>query len=408
MRVSHLTKSRFLALLVMCFLLLPLISFAAESEDENIVKDLEVKDIPDDDGSGLVISWKPLPKDKRIIEYRVYRGVTKDSLFYIGKIDVNVKTGVAGDVMYFYDKDYNYFVDLQASGKLKREKQQGPDSPLFGRYPRDINVVGPQLKHYSILGVLPEKDFYYRSKKIEIENEDGETDVYAGYKLHHFSLLAKKLIPDKKYYYTVMAVSSSRRYFPHAEPVAGIPRANSPEKIKEFYPVYVEDMQRLQFEWTLPLFSDDHGDHNIYAFKKSDLEQFREYVDAIKLKEENDIARKENPETELYEVQVENPAKLIFKRYCGYPYTPAKTASINLEEGQAVDERNGIEYQFELDNMQDYYFVFSIDDRDGYETFSEAHPAEIIQSQVLPRIPHLTEDQLYKVMDRKNDKGDYN
>ncbi|MDN5354360.1 MAG: hypothetical protein PWQ09_1116 [Candidatus Cloacimonadota bacterium] len=408
MRVSHSCRSLFLALMVLSFLLIPLLSFAAESEQEYVVQGLKVEDIPDDDGTGLVISWKPLPKEKKIIEYRVYRGVTTDSLFYIGKVDVNVETGVSGDVMYFYDKDYNYFVDLQASGSLKREKQQDENSPLFRRYPRDINIIGRELKNYDILGVIPEKDFYYRNKKVEVENENGDKEIYAGFKLHHFAQMAKKLKPDHKYYYTVLAVSQARHYYPHAKPQIGIPRTNSPEKIKQFYPVYVEDKQRLQFEWGLPLFADDHNDHNIYALKKEDLQQFRNYVDAIKKKEANDLERKIDPETEIYQVDVENPAELIFNRYCGYPYTPSQIATVQLENGKVVDEENGINYTFDLDNIEDYYFVFSIDDRDGYETFTEAHPAEIIQSETLPKIPEFSQNFLYKVIDRKDDKGDYN
>ena len=46
-----------------------------------IVKGLTVTDVPYDDGSGLLLKWEPLPKSCRIIEYRVYRGVSKDSLF---------------------------------------------------------------------------------------------------------------------------------------------------------------------------------------------------------------------------------------------------------------------------------------------------------------------------------------
>jgi len=76
-----------LILLVLSFLVIPL-SAANSAEDNSafIIQDLKTHDIPNDDGSGLMISWKPLPKERRIIEYRVYRGVTPDSLFYIGKI----------------------------------------------------------------------------------------------------------------------------------------------------------------------------------------------------------------------------------------------------------------------------------------------------------------------------------
>lgn len=391
-----------LILLVLSFLVIPL-SAANSAEDNSafIIQDLKTHDIPNDDGSGLMISWKPLPKERRIIEYRVYRGVTPDSLFYIGKIDVNVKTGVMGDRMYFYDTDFNYFLDTQAQGKLKREKGQPKDGVLFKRYPRDINVVGPQLKEYDILAVIDEKNFYYRNQKIELE-EDGETKVYAGLKLRNFLQFAKKLIPDHEYYYTVIAVDEARRYHPHAEPVVGIPRENAPEKPKEFYPVFVKDKNRLQFEWSLASFADDHWHHNVYLLKKDKLEQFKKYQKEQLLKEQNDLAVKENPDTEVFEPKTENPLQLIFQRGSGYPYTPVKTASIDIVDNQIIDEENKINVNIDTRKIEDYLFVFSWDDYAGYETFSDVKPAEKITSDILPKIPDFT------VKDSPNDKGDYN
>ena len=120
MKLTFARTGFFLFLLAFSFLLLPQTTHAAVNESEYIVENLSTDDIPGDDGSGLVISWKPLPQERRIIEYRIYRGITPDSLFFIGKIDVNVKTGVMGDVMYYYDTDFNYFMDTQSKGKLKK------------------------------------------------------------------------------------------------------------------------------------------------------------------------------------------------------------------------------------------------------------------------------------------------
>ena len=94
MKLSLFKSGSFLILLVFSLLLIPISSHAAVNEQDYIIQGLQTHDIPNDDGSGLMISWKPLPKERRIIEYRVYRGITPDSLFYIGKLDVNVKTGV--------------------------------------------------------------------------------------------------------------------------------------------------------------------------------------------------------------------------------------------------------------------------------------------------------------------------
>ncbi|MDP8204651.1 MAG: hypothetical protein P9L95_08990, partial [Candidatus Tenebribacter mawsonii] len=118
MKLNYAKTGLILFLMVFGFLLIPIPSHAAV-DTSYIVKNLKADDIPDDDGSGLVLSWEPLSKEKRIIEYRIYRGVSSDSLFYHGKVDVNVKTGVSGDVMFFYDSGYNRFVDIQSPRKLK-------------------------------------------------------------------------------------------------------------------------------------------------------------------------------------------------------------------------------------------------------------------------------------------------
>ncbi len=411
MKLNYARLGIFLILLVLSFLLLPQTSHAAIDKTEYIIENLQSHDIPNDDGSGLVISWKPLPKERRIIEYRIYRGITKDSLFYIGRIDVNVKTGVLADEMYFYDTDFNYFIDTSSRGKLRKEKGQGKDSPLYRGYPRDIKIVGPQLEHYDVLGVIPEKDFYYHSRKTE-QIADGDTTVYAGLKLREFQQLPKKLIPDHEYFYTVVAVNEARRYFPHAKPVLGIPRENSPEKTQEFYAVYVQDKNRLQFEWSLPTFTDDMFYHRVYMMKKKDLDKFDEYLEYLDEVEKNDLAMKNDSTITALDRTVENPAELIFQRYSGYPYIPVKTLSINPVNGKIIGERKypniftGEEYEvdvdIDVDNIEDHCFVFSLYDQATYETFSDVSFVEIIDSSVLPVIPP------FKVIDRESDKGDYN
>ncbi|MDA3813453.1 MAG: hypothetical protein PF570_04285, partial [Candidatus Cloacimonetes bacterium] len=390
MKLNYSKIGLILFLMVFSFLLTPIPSHAAVDASSYIVENLKADDIPDDDGSGLVLSWKPLPIEKRIIEYRIYRGVTSDSLFCHGKVDVNVKTGIAGDVMYYYDSGYNRFVDIQSPRKLKKEKQQPDDSPLFGRLPRDIEVTGPQLTNYRILGVIDEKDFLYKNTKIEI-TEDDETDVYAGLKLRHFVYLVKKLKADKEYYYTVIAVTESRKYMPHAEPVVGTPIDNSPEKIRELYSVYVEDKNRLQFEWVRSLFTADQTNHSLYLVNKTDINKFNAYV------EEQQKAEMD-PE---FETTLENPAQLIYQRYCGYPYTPSNTVAVDIIDDKIINEKRDID--MEVGNIEDYVAVFSLQDRAGYETFSDLTTFDIVNSADLPKI---SDD--WTVEDRKNDKGDYN
>jgi hypothetical protein len=389
MKLNYVKTGLILFLMVFGFLLTPYPSHAAVDTSSYIVENLKADDIPDDDGGGLVLSWKPLSKELRIIEYRIYRGVSSDSLFYHGKVDVNVKTGVAGDVMYYYDSGYNRFVDIQSPRKLKKEKQQPDDSPLYGRLPRDLEITGPQLTNYRILGVIPEKNYLYKNTKIEI-TEDEETDVYAGLKLRHFSGLYKKLKADKEYYYTVIAVTESRKYMPHTEPVIGIPIDNSPEKIRQLYSVYVKDEARLQFEWVRSLFTDDQSNHSLYLINKTDIDRFNNYIE-----EQNQAEM--DPE---FETTLKNPAQLIYQRYCGYPYTPNNTVAVDIIDGKIINEKHDIDV--EVGNIEDYVAVFSLQDWAGYETFSDLTTFDIVNSSTLPKISDWT------VEDRKNDKGDYN
>jgi len=266
-------------LLIMIFLMSVCFAsflFAADYS-EFVVKNLKVEDVPDDDGSGLKLSWTPLSKEARIIEYRVYRGVTEDSLFYIGKIDVNVKTGVAGDVMYYYDTGYNYFLSINSRGKLKREKNQPQN--IFREIPRDINISGPLLKEYRILSVVSNKNFFDHN------------------------------------------VNEKRRYYPHAPPAIGIARENDPEEIKELYAVAVKDAvnPRIQFEFSLAGVTAGHRYHSIYMIEKDSLEAFNEYRRQLDKKELYDIAVKVNEHTPEFKVTAKNPAKLIFSRHSCFP-----------------------------------------------------------------------------------------
>ncbi len=393
-------------------LLIPTLSQAQTAENDYIVKDLLVEDVPNNDGTGLAVSWVPLPIEQRIIEYRIYRGVTPDSLFYVGKVDVNPETEFVGERMYFYDTDFTNFVTINSPGRLRQERQQPDDSPIFRAYPRDISVTGPELTNYTILGIITEKNFYYKNRKVVIEDEESDDEsVYAGMKLRHIDM-AKKLIPDHKYYYTVIAVDELRRFHPHAEPQYGIPRVNSPEKTREFYVKYLEDQKQLNFEWSLPLFTDDVYYHQIYMLSQEDLEQFKAYEQALIEREEHELARKEDPEMPPYEMTVDNPAELIFMRYSAYPYTGMRNKSISVEDERIYFDKTfsnaitGQEFQVDVpidtDNIEDYYFVFSLFDTSGHETFSDVTQAATINSDILPPLSD------FKVVDRKDDKGEYN
>ncbi|MDD3050491.1 MAG: hypothetical protein PHR06_05030 [Candidatus Cloacimonetes bacterium] len=372
-----------------------------------VVEDLRVEDIPNDDGTGLMISWKPLPKEKRIIEYRVYRGVTTDSLFYIGKIDVNVNTGVTGERVFFYDKDLTLFSYISSIGKLKKEKQQSIDSPLYRGYPRDISVTGKELKNYTVYAVSDEKDYFYNHTKTELTKGD-DTEIVAGLKLKNINYLLKQLKTDKEYFYTVVAVNEARTYYPYAEPASGFPRENAPEKTMNFHSVYLEDKNTLNFEWNLPIFKDDVRFHSVYLLAKADLEKFQKYENYLIEKEKYDISSKSDSTIVAPEPVTENPLQLIYRTTSSYPFPSMNSATVSIENSRIVDVDNAIDVEFDPSNVTDYLFLFSLQDYASYETFSPAAEAKISQFRAIPGIASLNDQYDFVVEDVINDKGDYN
>jgi len=339
------------------------------------VTGLKVEDVPYDDGGGLILSWNPLHRDKKIIEYRVYRGVTPDSLFYIGKIPVNVKTGVIGDTMRYIDQGWTFLVDATSKAKIKREKGQrkgeiGYDV-LYRRMPRDMNVYGPIMKKYRILCVIPNKQYFYKTKMREFTEIDttkqGEIDttstILAGLKLEQFKYILSKHIVGKKYYYAIQSVNSNRKTSPLSEIVSGITTDDFPEKLKEFYAVAYLDKKEMRFEWSLPLFADDQKQFNIYLY------------------DENGEQHK------------------IFTRPDAYPYTPQTNVIVPFDSIKVNFKT------FNPANLEWYKFNIGEKDRKNQETLAkdEPIPAEIVEnsSEVLPNIP-----EYFTVEDNPYDKGD--
>ncbi len=401
-----------LTLLFCCLLVLSSLTALADrgvtedEESEFIVRNLKVEDIPNDDGSGLMVSWKPLGIDKRIIEYRVYRGAGPDSLFYIGNIPVNPETGFAGERVYFYDSGYTMFVSITSPARLSQERQQPDGSPLYQEIPRDMSITGAKLDHYNILSVIPKKEYYYKTEKIALEEEDDDgeltTNHYAGLHLRQYQYLLKKLKPDKPYYYTVVAVDQQRRFFPHAPPAEGVPRRNIPEKTRDFYAVFVEDLARMQFEWSLPLNEDIIRFFNVYLLHENDLQAFQNFEQERMRLEENRIARLEDPEMEPLTPEYQNPGVLAYRHQSSFPYTSVNTGFIDIVEGIISNEDHAIDLPFDVAEIDNYYAVFSLLDWYGGETFTKPKEFNIITKQHLPAPPSFT------VIDKPDDQGDYN
>ncbi len=390
-------KKGFLIVISMFFI----ISLFSVKDADYTVKNFQIEDIPNDDGSGLLLKWTPLPKDKHIIEYRVYRGVSKDSLFYLGKMDVDPLAGVVSKEMYFYDKDFREFVNIYSPAKLKREKGQKANSPIYQAIPRDLKVVGPLFSRYSTLAEIGKKEFYYKTQKI-IKKIDKDNTVYAGLYLRQFEGIYANVLPGKKYYYSVIAVDETRKYHQYCPIVEGIAYDNAPEKTKEFYSAFVQDKNKLQFEFSLPLFKDDIASHNIYIMKKDQQEQFKKYLEYIALTEAQKNLKNAGKVTDKVPAEVANPAELIYTTPTSYPYPSPTTVSLNVISNKIVDVKNKINYSIDSNAMDNYCFVFSLADYSGVETFSEIISTDKISSASLPALPQ------FRILDKPNDKGDYN
>lgn len=337
------------------------------------IEDLQIFDVPNDDGGGLALNWKPFPKEKRIIEYRIYRGASPDSLFIIASIPVNPKTGVSADTMRFNNEGYGLFVTATSRGKLKHARGQTKGDIggriLYRSFPRDMKTYGPFMDDYRILAVTNPEDYLLKSVMKEFteteELEDGTIDttstILAGLKLEQFKYILNKLKADKEYYYAVQAVNNSRKCSPLSEIVSCIPIDNPPEKLENFYAVNYKESNEMRFEWSLPFFTTDIRSYNIYLIDENDKKH------------------------------------LIFKRASAYPYTSQTNALVSYEEIKEKFEK------FNSANMEWYKFNISIKDGAGQETFALDNPIvpEFTTPDILPTAP-----EYFTVDDNPSDKGD--
>ena len=232
------------------------------SSGRNVVEDLRVEDLPSDDGSGLIVSWKPLHRSKRIIEYRIYRGVHPDTLFFTQAVPVNQNTGVTAERMYFYDSGFGDFIDISSPAKLTKEKQQSSDSPLYRKIPRDMELAARLSEHFQIYSLVERSAYYKKATKVFSANEADST-AYAGFKFKHQNTLAS-LAAGNEYYYSVVAVDERSRFQDYAPPRSGIPVPNAPEPAHALYGVWLNDLKELRFEWEYPTVKENIMQYRIH------------------------------------------------------------------------------------------------------------------------------------------------
>ncbi|MCL1826943.1 MAG: hypothetical protein FWG20_02780, partial [Candidatus Cloacimonetes bacterium] len=289
--------------------------------------------------------------------------------------------GISSETMSFYDKDWSSFVTLASPGKMRREKGQPKGSPLYRAIPRDESVIGPMLKHYSIMGLIPKNEFYYKTKQIE---KDGVT--YAGLRSTQLQM-RKRLLPETPYYYTVLALTETRKYLPFAPIVEGIAYANPPDKPKELNIVYLEDQEVLNFEWEEPKFD---VNYSIYAVENvteydSWYENYKAWVEKY-----YEIDKNIDYSAELHQAYEELgilPGIKIYEDYA-LPF-----ASLSVEELDDLEKP-----------ITEYHFVLSFTNEAGLGSFTAAY--DISEENIIASSDLVTMDNVL-LRNKASTKGDY-
>jgi hypothetical protein len=364
----RLSQNRVFLLLLLGLLAIVSISIAQKTEDKDAftVKNFVVNDVPADDGTGLVLSWAPLPKERRIIEYRIYRGVEPGQLFFLSSIPVNVKTGVASEKMYFYDSAPDEFIDLKSPPKLKKEKQQGSDSPIYRTPPRDIKLLAKLAKHFNLLAVIDKRHLYYRTQKSFIA-DPADSTAYAGLNMHQMTIRAG-LKPGEKYYYTIIAVDERSVFHPHAQITEASPQENAPDPAPDFNSVYVTDLNKLQFEWEYPLYKDDLYQYQVLMLPAMSSEEWD--------------SRKQLP------------------GLGGINAQPIASGTAGYSNYTILDNEKLTEMGLTADRISGAGFCVALMDYSGQYSYSAITTPKLAMSSQLPPKP------VFRVLDKPNDKGD--
>ena len=356
-------------LILSCIILVIAISLLStdEAKPESLkgkITEFSATDMPFDDGSGIVLKWKPLDKSHHVIKYNIYRGVSPDSLFLISNIEVDPKLGVLANELFFYDRGDQPLVEFETAPlKLKKEKQQGKDSPLYQKFPQQTNLIATMLDRYNVLGVTNASKLYHKSSPIK----RGE-DIMAGLKLDGFDYIMAFPKAGQNYYYTILAVNERGRYLPYADVQKVIPEDNPPEAAATFSSTYFADTGIFNFEWVPPTSSPDIAMWESWLIPKS-------------LKPAKGEALSENWRASAFPLfQIPN-----------YSGSASACHSVNTkEEGISLPP-----------NMEDYYTVLAYSDYMGQSAEVTAKHYRILNSAQQLKMP------LIEVKDKKNDKGDY-
>ncbi|HNX36861.1 MAG TPA: hypothetical protein PL124_01775 [Candidatus Cloacimonadota bacterium] len=363
------------ALLLCALMLVSVDSGTSARVTAGKIQNFSATDMPNDDGAGVVLKWTPLHKSNRVIQYNIYRGVSPDSLFFLTGIEVDPKLGVMSSELFYYDRGDQPMIEFEsAPTKLKKEKQQGANSPFYQRCPQNAAVLGSLMDRYSFAGLISNSHLYKHDRKIKKDDQ-----TIGGYKLFQFETIYAFPKAGTKYYYSVMAVNEKGKFLPPADIQPVIPQDNRPESSARVYSSYLKDTNKLNFEWTPPLSGSDIAQWDGWLLPKS----------AIDLYKQEEAANAKAPDS-VFSASWQNLAIQVFQEpvYATQPFyyhtVDLAQAGLNLPA-----------------NLQDYVPVLSYIDRGYNQSSSLGHELRIATSKDLPSIPK------FKIEDKKNDKGDY-
>lgn len=357
-----------------------LVLFSASTPEvakEGQVTGLIAMDAPFDDGSGVVVKWTPLSKAHRIIQYKIYRGCSPDTLFMLSTLDVDPALGVIGNELTFTDSDYQPLFEFEtAPSKLKKEKHQPANSPLYQAVPRDPKVIGSLVDRYVMIGAINHSAFYHKSKQVKLDK-----DTLAGYKLNQLDLILANPKAGNKYYYTVLAVDERGRHLPAAEIVSITPVDNRPAPDTDVFATYVEDTQEIGFEWNTPELGNDIALYSGWLLPKSSVPLYR-------AEQELNLTA----EYEQFNAAWQASAIKLFDYYVTPDDPQILYEKVNMkEEGISLSRP-----------ASDYLPVLTYMDYSMYQNASLADTLYIRNSSEYPNLP------AFSVHDKKNDKGDNN
>lgn len=331
--------------------------FASTSAVDKISQ-FSASDMPDDDGSGVILKWKPLSKEHRVIKYNVYRGVSPDSLFLLTYLEVDPKLGVLAPYLYYYDMGDQPLVEFESSpSRLKKEKDQKPDSPLYKKFPLDAALLSTIMDRFSIFAITKAAYLHKRSQPIKKEDKR-----YSGLKLTQLEGIYAIPKEGVTYYYSVAAVNERGRIFAAADVQSVVPIDNPPDATAILHASYITELGQMNFEWYPPTGASDINLWQGWMIPKEILGEGRQLPENWALRA-----------VQIFEI----------------PNLSASSVYYHSEEfpGQQFDPAL-------------YTAVLSYRDYADQPAAIAANSFRHLSQAALPTLPN------FKVMDKPNDKGD--